>query len=662
MSDSSISLNNRWLRLMQPGLYPYDPTKLIGGEVKVDPEISQMNDLIRLVEICSSSPFMAFPVLNRDPHLASATGGYWKDNVTTWNAAQPEVLNAPPKWGTWYNQYRFRDGLVVAPLKITLGLTDLQGEGDAAPAARTAARTAAREAAQRASPGSPELEGYVEPLSIWNYLIIDREGKHIDRLDPHPGLKAGLDTAIKAFIKGQPDLADMTYRTPEETGTVYRELVRTTVISWDCPEFVHYNMWAYWLLYARLFFSDETQEQVYSTIASGFAGGYPAVNVLLNFYADFTVNGILHTLSDVAFFQKYPSRNDLWRYEPALMDRIYVTTTGQLRTSQINQVIGAALREYITVNGGRDYAAKYNQYMGVNPRYVPVCQDCGTWIPSGQVDAALRGILEGKVLRFGYLDSEPFVYEDGGVRTGFEYDIAVWITSRLNVYYSSITKGGLTIGWANMTPPGGADDMTETEKFLLLYNGMAQGAFHVAIGGRLMLAGDQLPAGTNPEWICPTAFVFTAISYTGRAIGTFAPDWTQVMTEGDRAAFVRYVAGTLLTKGVDLTFFSVINPGPSPGSAQDLVAEINNARGKDANASAVWVNGTVDQTAEVIGGQRYHFVVGDSTATGHQFKKLAPHNGMYLNIAAVERPSLYNNPAVRSVTLLPIAPYTINAR
>ncbi len=622
---------SRWYRLLQPAMYPYDPALLIGGAVKVDPEISDMNDLARLIELCTSPPFMTYPVLNREPSLASAVGNYWRDNVATWSDAAPTVLNMPEKWTTWYNQFRFREGLVVAPLKITLNA------------------------------------GTADELSIWNYLIIDRaQGmSYVDRLDPHSADKPDLDTALTAFAAA--NLKGFAYRSPKATAATYRRLVRDTVFSLECPEFVRYNVWAYWLLYARLCFSDYTQEDVYENIADAFEGDIAAANCVLNFYGTFTASGVLHAFHDELFLMKYPSRNDLWRFEPAIMDRVYEATTGQLRTSQINQVIGAALRDYLDLNAGADYSALYKKYMGVEPTYVPKPQSSGGWIPLDQVDAELRAILTGRELKLGYITGKPYVFLDAQSKpTGFNVEMMAEMLKAINTFYAALTDRKLAVTWVDACPQSAQPPCTqpteEVDKFAMLYKGLEAGDYHVAFCGQLMLTGSNVPAGMTPEWAVPTGMIFTAVCYTGKDYGELKPDWSR-MASHDREGFVRYVADELLhDHAVELTFFSVINPGPSPGSAQDLVAAINNARAADARGCAVWVNGSVSATETLIAKQRYHFMVGDSIANGYMFATLKPEHGTYLNIAAVQNPSLDYDAAVRGNTLLAIAPFTIRRR
>ncbi|MEO5930419.1 MAG: hypothetical protein ABIR47_10850 [Candidatus Kapaibacterium sp.] len=105
-----------------------------------------------------------------------------------------------------------------------------------------------------------------------------------------------------------------------------------------------------------------------------------------------------------------------------------------------------------------------------------------------------------------------------------------------------------------------------------------------------------------------------------------------------------------------VTFFSVVNPGPSPGAAQDLVTTINRGKGKSPG-EAVWGPGDVVDTPEIIKGYRYHFMVGDSIASAYQY--FSAHGTGGLDIPSVDSPSTEYDPIVRSATLLALCPFTI---
>src|SRR5205085_11251093 len=105
-----------------------------------------------------------------------------------WDYRKPDLFTVPAKFASSFERYAFTEGLIVAPLKLTL---------------------------------APGTAGAAAPLSIWNYLIFDRTRGVADRLDPHSAAKPELDAALGNFIGRTAPVAALTYRSPDRTGAAY---------------------------------------------------------------------------------------------------------------------------------------------------------------------------------------------------------------------------------------------------------------------------------------------------------------------------------------------------------------------------------------------------------------------------------------------------------
>jgi len=78
-----------------------------------------------------------------------------------------------------------------------------------------------------------------------------------------------------------------------------------------------------------------------------------------------------------------------------------------------------------------------------------------------------------------------------------------------------------------------------------------------------------------------------AITYNGRDRDALNLRKLQDLRSGTLDDFVRYAMDESRRLSLELRFFAVTNPGPSPGAATSLVSQINREQGR-----AVWASGT----------------------------------------------------------------------
>jgi hypothetical protein len=593
---------------LQPATYPFDPNKLIGGSIVVDDGISQMNDLARITELTALAPMSVGLLMSDRPPQISGT--YWSDNIFTWDS-ESEAFHAPPLFMPNYKRYPPGYGLLVAALKVT-----------------------------------------IDGTSYWNWLVFDPELKQVDRIDPESTPKPALDSQIETFLSMH-DLPYI-YQSGELTREAYRSLVRSVLLAWECPEFVHLNAWGYWLLYLRLFFGANSQHEVFAELKARLTPGIVVSNLLLNFYGDFTNDANVHTFGSGDFVIDHPSNNDLWRYEPMIAARVRQLTGFGCGRSQLNQLISAALRDIVTKNGGCDYRALYCEHTGEEPRFIPNSQDAGEWIPKGRLEPGILALLATKKLRFGYVDTAPYVYKDPHTHqlTGLDHALGRLIAGMIAEKYDA----PLEAVWVEV--PSSSSEDAVSGNLVALYQALVKNHFDAALSGQMILRGDALPAGVDPEWTSATAMLFTNVTFTGRK-GIDAAD-IEPLRNKSRDELLAMLAKNY--PGVDTSFFSVTNPGPSYHSTTNLVRDLNAQTTAIADHGlAAWVSGTVKESSEILESQRAYFVVGDSIAGAYQAKSLAGFKGIYLNMPAVQTPSIWSDPDVGSATLLPIAAFTLRS-
>lgn len=294
------------------------------------------------------------------------------------------------------------------------------------------------------------------------------------------------------------------------------------------------------------------------------------------------------------------------------------------RTSHINRAFNAALGEFLEQDDGARYQHLYERYMGIAPRFRPHSRDCDRWSDVNEKDDALQRMLRRGELRFGFAIGEPYFFRNSGELTGFDYDLSRALTALISVHYFG-SPDRLQSRWEEVKPQG--DD--QADKLKSLYNGLVAGHFDLALAGQMMLPQAYL-GGLPIEWTAPTAVLFTAISYTGRDRQKLDLKKMAALRSGDLPAFEAYALEETRQLNLEFRIFSVVNPGPSPKAAQDLVYALNRAKGR-----AVWDAGDIPDSNTVMFNATDHFAVGDSLASGYQSIQEG-FGGMYLNIPAKE--------------------------
>jgi hypothetical protein len=294
------------------------------------------------------------------------------------------------------------------------------------------------------------------------------------------------------------------------------------------------------------------------------------------------------------------------------------------RTSQVNRVFNAALGEFLDQHGGARYEEMYARYIGIAPRFRPRSSDCDPWVPAEEADDALKAVLRRGTLRFGFVAGVPYVYRDEGRLTGLDYEMGQALTEIISHHYHGAPHR-LRAEWVELALPG--DE--QADKLAALAGGLAEGEFDIALSGQMMLPTSYL-GGAKIEWTAPTAILFTAVSYTGRDDDKLDVKKMAALHSGDLPAFEAYAAAESQRLGLELRLFSVMNPGPSPGAATNLVYAIHTAGGR-----AVWDTGDISDSDTVMLTATDHFAVGDSLASGEQATRQG-FGGIYLNIPATQ--------------------------
>ena len=316
-----------------------------------------------------------------------------------------------------------------------------------------------------------------------------------------------------------------------------------------------------------------------------------------------------------------------------------------VRTSPINRAFNAALGEFLNQKPGMAYRDLYKKYIGIEPRFSPSGSDCDSWVDAE--DPELKALLARGVLRFGYVEGAPYVTGDEKPRSGLDYELGEALAEIIGLHYLGDAHG-LATDWKKVTPETGGDE--QQAKLEALCGGLAEGLFDIALTGQMMLPPDYLPKGYEVEWTAPTALLFTAITYNGRDRYLLNPRQMDGIQSGTLEDFLGYALAESQRIPLELRFFAVTNPGPSPGSAMNLVSEINRRKGR-----AVWDVGDVARSAEVMLTGADHFSVGDSLISG-SFTLLPGFSGLYLNIPA----NLEKSPTGEEyVGLWPLAGFTL---
>lgn len=292
------------------------------------------------------------------------------------------------------------------------------------------------------------------------------------------------------------------------------------------------------------------------------------------------------------------------------------------RASHINRAFNAALGQLLAQDNGQWYAQLYEKYMNIAPRFLPTAADCDRWSDVDGKDAALQRMLSRGELRFGYCGGEPYVYLIDGSRTGFDYELGTAVVRIMSEHFFADPER-LTAAWEAVQL---ASD-EQADKLATLHKGLVDDNFDVALSGQMMLPTQYLE-GLAIEWTAPTAMLFTAITYTGRHRDVLDLQRLDRLRSTDLDQFRSYAIEQSQRSNLELRIFSVVNPGPSPKAAQDLVYSINHDGGR-----AVWDCGDIPDSNTVMWQATDHFAVGDSLASGAQSRNEA-FKGIYLNIPA----------------------------
>jgi hypothetical protein len=317
------------------------------------------------------------------------------------------------------------------------------------------------------------------------------------------------------------------------------------------------------------------------------------------------------------------------------------------RISAINRAFNAALGDFLEQQSGSRYRNLYKKYIGIEPRFMPRSSDCDPWVDAG--DPELKALLDRGVLRYGYVAGAPYVDGKEGERTGLDYELGVALAEIISLHYFGDAHRLRTEWHEAALPPG--DE--QAGKLAALCQGLADGLFDVALTGQMMLPPTYLPGDYEVEWTAPTALLFTAVTYNGRDRHLLNLRQLDGIRSGTLEDFLSYALAESRRLQLELRFFAVTNPGPSPGSAMNVVSAINLGQGR-----AVWDIGDVARSNEVMLTGFDHFSVGDSLISGAG-TLLPGFSGVYLNIPANLEKS---QDGEEYVGLWPIAGFTAKRR
>lgn len=319
--------------------------------------------------------------------------------------------------------------------------------------------------------------------------------------------------------------------------------------------------------------------------------------------------------------------------------RIAVRRVGSASTSHERSALGNALCAAFAayLSDPERYRRLYGSYLGVIPKFVPVCAE-GSWSVPGET--GLSRVLKSGVLRFGYAEVAPYVYrEENNELAGIDWELGNVLTAIIRDRYFFYASGkGLRAEWIRVDVPAEGDP--EQSKFTALFAGLQQGLFDVAMSGQADISADPAAPDSVREvdWMPPSALLFTDILYTGRGGHDLSG-----LAGGTRERFIDEVKSW-----PEVLVMCVANAGPSPANAAALVRAIN-----DAGGNATLDNtGTLESIKRAIDEQTIHFSVGDSVANSWIGSRPG-FRGLNLDIAASVKPLQ---------TAQPVSPFTLKER
>jgi hypothetical protein len=317
--------------------------------------------------------------------------------------------------------------------------------------------------------------------------------------------------------------------------------------------------------------------------------------------------------------------------QAALQVEIANVTAGSTR-SQLAQVFSAALGEVI--GDAAAYHALFRKYMGIDPLYPPLGQDCGGWIAQDDLDASMSALLKGGVVRFGYVPNSPFVSGVDPDVTGFDHDLAALVLERVAAHYG---LAPLAAKWVMAA----SQAQGEAGRLEVLYQGLLAKDFEIAMSGQLVEAQVDAPE-TDPDWTCATVQLFTGIYYSGKDSDRLKPV-LEPLVNGTRKEFIAAVVAAV--PDLELRVVSASNPGPSPGAAVAFVSDISAGGGK------AWCTFSEDMglIKRIFMGQQVHFAIGDSNQNS-VLCATPGFSGINLNI-----------PAIDGQAALPLAAFTLKS-
>ena len=277
------SRTQRWSRLLQPSNYPWnseDP--FVGGQLSPDPEIEDINDLARFIQISTMSPF---PVIL----LMGLTQGEncYTDNVILYDAEEDQVIlpvNLEPAIGRTTRQTGLKICMIGSLVKRSIPVE------------------------------------HTDRMLTFSTLVIDEGNKVVHRIDPECTVKPALDKEIAELINK--NFKGFKYYTPENetaSGAIYRNWDVMTLdndqINTKFPENVHYKIWTFWMLHQRLSFADMSHDEVWNEFILRYNELTldQIANLMLNFYPNFT--GLAHYNA----FGRDDFLNDRYRVELSLI-------------------------------------------------------------------------------------------------------------------------------------------------------------------------------------------------------------------------------------------------------------------------------------------------------------------------------------------------------
>lgn len=370
--------------------------------------------------------------------------------------------------------------------------------------------------------------------------------------------------------------------------------------------------------YCRLRYKDDAECRNDAAISVGTISNANMVPSVIDTYLNVTEDARIvleHQVGDrvEGVYLQDNSADSTWH----VFARIAIYRVGPPATPNNRPALGhalcAAYAQFLATPG--EYQKLVESYLGVRPLFVPRCNDTAWPTPGGW----LERVLEAGVITFGYADNAPYVFTDAAGLRGFEWEIGNKLAEIIGRHYAADYPKGLRTEWKEFFTPVAGDP--EAARFSTLYAALCRSEFEVALSGQANISATAEPpeGARDVRWMPPTALLFTNILYTG--LGDY--DLSDLV-EGTREQFLDRV------KTWDaVTIWYVENPGPSPGNAQKLVAEINAAGGR----ASLEMTDTAGMKA-AIAAKSMHFSVGDSVASAWIANQKG-FEGTNLNIPAV---------------------------